>query len=140
MTKNKATFKMPPVGKQYAKQQVNKGMAQVQNPVTRDQATEQIVSIIQQSGMPPNVFVKIGELCEAAIHDPKKYKNLVDFMVKQKLEKAEDMKKPDYQMLASMVVIGKVAQSMPNMQPNTTEKTKQIQQQISAPIAPTQGL
>ena len=88
----------------------------VQNPVSKDQATQQITQLINQSGMPPKMFVKIGKLCEDAINDPKKYKNLVNFMVKEKLETAESMKKPDYQMLASMVVIGKVAQSLPDTQ------------------------
>jgi hypothetical protein len=112
MSKNKVTFKMPPLGKQYAKQAVDKKMAQVQNPVTREQATTEITQMIEQSGMPPEMFVEIGKLCEAAIHDKKKYKDLVDYMVKHKLETAESMKKPDVQMLASMVVIGKVAETL----------------------------
>jgi hypothetical protein len=133
MSKNKVTFKMPPLGKQHAKQAIDKGMAQVQNPVTREQATTEITNLIQQSGIPPKMFVKIGQLCEAAINDKKQYSKLVDFMVKEKLESRESMKKPDFQMLASMVVIGKVAQTLP-------DKMDQIlpEGSVSEPVAPTQ--
>lgn len=84
----------------------------VQNPVTRDAATAKITEMIQQSGMPPEMFAEIGRLSEAAIRDPKQYPRFVDYMVSKRLEKAEDIAKPDYQMLASMVVIGKVAETM----------------------------
>jgi hypothetical protein len=112
MSKNKVTFKMPPLGAQHAKQTIDKKMAQVQNPVTREQATTEITKMIEQSGMPPEMFIEIGKLCEDAINDKKKYSKLVDYMVKHKLETAESMKKPDFQMLASMVVIGKVAEEL----------------------------
>jgi hypothetical protein len=135
MSKHKVTFKMPPLGKQYAKQAVDKKMAQVQNPVTRDQATSQIVQMIEKSGIPPKMFAKIGQLCEAAIHDKKKYKNLVDFMVKEKLETAESMKKPDVQMMASMVVIGKVAETLPDKMDQLLPKGS-----VSGPVSPAQGL
>lgn len=140
MSKNKVTFKMPPLGPQHAKQAVNQSMAQVQNPVTREMATEKITEIVQQSGMPPSMLAKIGQLCEQAIHNKKDYSKFVDFMVKNKLETRETLKKPDYQMLASMVVIGKVAESMPDNQTPTTEKTKQMQQILGGPVQPTQGL
>ena len=116
MSKNKIKLQLPPLGPQYAKRQMNQQQNIVQNPVSKDEATTKITQMIQQSGIPPKMFVKIGSLCEQAINDPKKYKNLVNFMVKEKLETAESMKKPDYQMLASMVVIGKVAQSLPDTQ------------------------
>ena len=111
MSKNKVTFKLPPLGKQHAKQAMNKGMQQVQNPVTKDMATEQITSMINQSGIPPVMFVQIGRLAEIAIRDPKRYHEFANFMVKHKLETPESVKKPDYQMLASMAVIGKVAET-----------------------------
>ena len=139
MSKNKVTFKMPPLGKQYAKQAVDKKMAQVQNPVTRDQATSQIVQMIEKSGIPPKMFAKIGQLCEAAIHDKKKYKNLVDFMVKEKLETAESMKKPDVQMMASMVVIGKVAETLPDKMDQLLPKGS-VSEPVSGPVSPAQGL
>lgn len=115
MTK-KASFKLPPLGAQHAKQAVNKGVQQVQNPVTREMATDKITQVINQSGMPPSMLAKIGKLAEQAIKDKKDYKKFVDFMVKNKLETNETLKKPDYQMLASMVVIGKVAETMPDKQ------------------------
>lgn len=132
MTKVKIT--LPPLGPQYAKQAVNKQMEQVQNPVTREQATSEITKVIEKSGIPPKMFVKIGQLCENAINNPKKYKDLVDFMVKEKLETRESMKKPDYQMLASMVVIGKVAQTLPDKMDEILPKGS-----VSEPVAPTQG-
>lgn len=105
---------MPPLGAQHAKQAIEKQQQLVDNPVTREQATEQITKVINDSGMPPSMLAKIGQLAEQAIQDKSKYKQFVDFMVKNKLETAETLKKPDYQMLASMVVIGKVAESMPD--------------------------
>ena len=135
MSKNKVTFKMPPLGKQYAKQTVDKKMAQVQNPVTREQATKEITSMIEQSGMPPKMFIEIGKLSEEAINDKKKYSKLVDYMVKRKLETAESMKKPDFQMLASMVVIGKVAETLPDKMDNILPKGS-----VSGPVSPTEGL
>ena len=110
----KVTFKLPPLGPQHAKQAVNKGMQQVQNPVTKEQATEQITKVINESGMPPSMLAKIGKLAEKAIENKKDYKKFVDFMVSKKLETEETLKKPDYQMLASMAVIGKVAETMPD--------------------------
>lgn len=105
---------MPPLGAKHAKQQIDKQQQLVNNPVTREQATEQINKVIEQSGIPPSMLAKIGKLAEDAINDKKKYKNFVDFMVKNKLETEESLKKPDVQMLASMVVIGKVAETLPD--------------------------
>jgi hypothetical protein len=146
MSKNKVTFKMPPLGKQYAnqnKQAMNKQKNMVQNPVTKDEATTKITEMIQQSGIPPKMFVKIGNLAEAAINDKKKYSKFVDFMVKEKLETRESLAKADVQMLASMVVIGKVAETLPDKMDeilpkgSVTESTEPTQQ-VSGPVAPTQ--
>lgn len=138
--KNKVTFKMPPLGAQHAKQSVDKQMAQIQNPVTREQATEQITQVIEKSGIPPKMLAQIGKLAEAAINDKKQYSKFVDFMVKNKLETSESLKKPDFQMLASMAVIGKVAETLPENNNKATPRTQQVQEQISEPVAPTEGL
>lgn len=140
MSKNKVTFKLPPLGKQHATQAINKQKNLAQNPVTRDQATQQITMMIQQSGIPPKMFVKIGNLAEAAIKDKKKYKNYVDFMVKEKLETQESLKKPDLQMLASMVVIGKVAQTLPDKMDQILPKgsVSEPESTVSGPVSPTQ--
>lgn len=111
-SKPRVSFKLPPIGAQYAGQAMTRGQQTVQNPVTRDAATAKITEMIQQSGMPPEMFAEMGRLSEAAIRDPKQYSKFVDYMVSKRLEKAEDLKKPDYQMLASMAVIGKVAETM----------------------------
>ena len=103
-------FQTPPLGKQHANKAINKA----QNPVTKQQAEQEITKIVNESGMPPKMFAKMGKLAEAAINDKKKYKDFVDFMVKYKLETKESLKKPDMQMLASLVVIGKVAETMPD--------------------------
>lgn len=105
---------MPPLGKQHAKQQIAKQQQMMDNPVTRDMATEQIIRVINESGMPPSMFAKIGDLAEKAINDKSKYKDFVKFMVDKQLEDEKSLKKPDFQMLASMVVIGKVAETMPD--------------------------
>jgi hypothetical protein len=144
MSKQKVTFKMPPLGKQYAnqtKQAMTKQKNMVQNPVTKDEATTKITEMIQQSGIPPKMFVKIGDLAEAAINDKKKYSKFVDFMVKEKLETAESLKKPDLQMMASMVVIGKVAQTLPDKMDQILPKGSVSSEptiSVSGPVAPTQ--
>lgn len=110
----KVSIKLPPLGKQHAKQAIAKGKNVVNNPVSKEEATSKITEVINQSGIPPSMLAKIGKLAEAAIDDKKKYQQFVDFMVQHKLETAESLKKPDLQMLASMVVIGKVAETMPD--------------------------
>lgn len=125
MSKNKVKFQMPPIGAQHAKQAVSKGVEQINNPVTREQVTQQVTEMIQQSGMPVEMFVEIGKLCEDAINDKKKYSKFVDYMVNKRLESRESLKKPDFQMLASMVVIGKVAETMVGQNP--TEPVQPVQ-------------
>ena len=132
--KKKVTFKLPPLGAQHAKQAINQQQDMTNNPVTKDQATQQITEIINKSKMPPSMLAQIGQLAENAINDKSKYKDFVDFMVSKKMEKREDLKKPDYQMLASIALIGKVAQNMTdNQQP--TQPTE-----IVEPVVPTQGM
>jgi transcription antitermination factor NusG len=139
MSKNKVTFKMPPLGKQYAnqnKQALNKQKNTVKNPVTKELATKEITNMIQQSGIPVEMFVEIGKLAEDAVNDKKKYPKFVDYMVSKRLETAESLKKPDVQMLASMVVIGKVAETMPKTKPANQQAMASIPS-VSGPVAPT---
>jgi hypothetical protein len=139
MSKNKVTFKMPPLGKQYAnqnKQALNKQKNTVKNPVTKDLATKEITNMIQQSGIPVEMFVEIGKLAEDAIKDKKKYSKFVDYMVSKRLETAESLAKPDVQMLASMGVIGKVAETLPKTKPANQKDMASIPS-VSGPVAPT---
>lgn len=128
----KITYKMPPLGKQYAnqsKQALNKELSKIENPVTKELATKEITGMIQQSGIPVEMFVEIGKLAEDAVNDKKKYSKFVDYMVSKRLETRESLKKPDVQMLASMVVIGKVAETMP--------KPEAVNQEpVAGPVAP----
>lgn len=110
--KSRVNVKIPPIGAQYAGRAVQRQQQAVKNPVTRDAATKQITDMINQSGMPPEMFVEIGALADAAIRDPQQYSKFVDYMVEKRLESREDLKKPDYQLLASMVVIGEVAKTL----------------------------
>lgn len=126
---------MPPLGAQHAKKAMNKGVNNVKNPVTKDEATKQITEVIKNSGMPVEMFVEIGNLAQQAIEQPKTYQKFVDYMVQKKLETPEDLKKPDYQMLASLVVIGKVAETLPKEGMQPTEQTQQIQQEITEPVS-----
>lgn len=130
---------MPPLGKQYAnqnKQALNKQKNTVKNPVTKDLATKEITNMIQQSGIPVEMFVEIGKLAEDAIKDKKKYPKFVDYMVSKRLETAESLAKPDVQMLASMGVIGKVAETMPKTKPANQKDMASIPS-VSGPVAPT---
>lgn len=108
----KVKVNFPRVGAQYAKSGMNRQQQLVKNPVTRDQATAEAEAVIKSSGMPVEMFVEIGRLAEAALTDKKKYPEFVKYMVSKRLETAEDLKKPDFQMMASMVVLGKVAEQM----------------------------
>lgn len=114
MNKTKPRVKFPRLGSA-------PGAAPVQNQsvagVTRDAATERVTGIIEKSKIPPEKFVEMGQLCEAAIQDPKQYPAYVKYMVDRRLETAESMAKPDYQMMASMVVMGRVAQEIISKQP-----------------------
>jgi len=47
-----------------------------------------------------------------ALMDKKKYPEFVKYMTDKRLETAEDLKKPDFQMMGTMVVLGKVAEQM----------------------------
>lgn len=85
--------------------------------VSRDAATERVTAIIEKSGIPPERFVEMGQLCEAALQDPKQYPAYVKYMVDRRLETAESMAKPDYQMMASQIVMGRVAQEIISKQP-----------------------
>ena len=131
--KSRVSFKLPPLGPQHARQAVAKQQQVIQNPVSRDEATKQILDVIQQSGIPPQKFVEIGQLAEDAIADKKKYSKFVDYMVREQMEDAQDLKKPDYQMLGMLAVIGKVAQTLP---PQPEFDNPQVQQ----PVAPQEGM
>jgi hypothetical protein len=108
----KVKVNFPRVGAQYAKQAVAKKSAAMANPVTRDQATAESEAAIRGSGMPVEMFVEMGQLAEAAILDKKKYPEFVKYMTDKRLETAESLKKPDFQMLSTLVVLGKVAENM----------------------------
>ena len=131
--KSRVSFQLPPLGPQHAKQAMAKSQQQMANPVARDEASKQIVDVIEQSGIQPQKFVEIGQLAEDAINDKKKYSKFVDYMVREKMEDAKDLKKPDYQMLASLAVIGRVARDLP---PQPEFDNPQVQQ----PVAPQQGM
>ncbi len=112
MKKSKVKVQFPQIGDANAKQGVARQQQLVKNPVTRDQATEEARNAIIQSGIPPSAFVTMGKLAEAAIKNKKKYADFVKFMVDNGLEKAEDLKKPDVQMMTTLIVLGMVARDM----------------------------
>ena len=84
------------------------------NPQTREAATEQITQMITESGVPAWAYAEVGRQAEMALMDKSKYPMFVKFMVERGLETEEDLKKPDPQMLAMLVTIGKVAETMPD--------------------------
>jgi hypothetical protein len=108
----KVKVKFPKVGAQYARQGMNRQQQVMKNPVTRDQATAESEAAIRNSGMPVEMFVEMGQLAEAALMDKKKYPEFVKYMTDKRLETAESLKKPDFQMLSTLVVLGKVAENM----------------------------
>jgi hypothetical protein len=108
----KVKVKFPKVGAQYAKQGMNRQQQAMANPVTQDQATAEARQAIEASGMPPEMFAEMGQLAQAAIQDKKKYPEFVKYMIDKRLETAESMKKPDFQMMATLAVLGKVAEDM----------------------------
>ena len=116
-TQNKS--QLPQSGRTVCQGQHEPSATTVKNPVTRDQATAEARAAIEASGMPPEMFVEMGRLAEAAIQDKKKYPAFVKYMVDKRLETAEDLKKPDFQMMATLAVLGKVAEDMAPAQQGT---------------------
>jgi hypothetical protein len=108
----KVKVKFPKVGAQYANQAVAKKNTAMVNPVTQDQATAEARQAIEASGMPVEMFAEMGQLEQEAIQDKKKYPEFVKYMTDKRLETAESMKKPDFQMMATLAVLGKVAEDM----------------------------
>jgi hypothetical protein len=84
------------------------------NPQTREAATEQITQMIQESGVPAWAYAEVGRQAEMALMDKSKYPMFVKFMVQRGLDTEENLKKPDPQMLAMLVTIGKVAETLPD--------------------------
>jgi hypothetical protein len=108
----KVKVQFPPLGAQYAKQQTAKAVNTVKNPVTREQAVETARKFIEQTGAPAKDLAKIGKMAEAAIHDKKKYPDFVKYMVDHGIATAEQLKKPNFQVMSTFVVLGKVAEEM----------------------------
>lgn len=88
-----------------------------------EQVKQQAYQVIQQSGLPPDFIIEAGRLAEAAIMDPSgsAYQQFVEFMVSRGLESREDLKKPDYQMLAMLVGMYKVLEQMEPQSPVAPE-------------------
>jgi len=84
------------------------------NPQTREAATEQITQMIAESGVPAWAYAEVGRQAEMALMDKSKYPMFVKFMVQRGLDTEENLKKPDPQMLAMLVTIGKVAETLPD--------------------------
>jgi len=84
------------------------------NPQTREASTEQIVKMIQESGVPAWAYAEVGRQAEMALMDKSKYPMFVKFMVERGLDTEENLKKPDPQMLAMLATIGKVAETLPD--------------------------
>lgn len=79
----------------------------------QEATTKQLQGLITRSGIDPQVFVQLGQLAEAAIQDSSQYPAFVQFIIQSGLEKDDsELKKMDYQVLASFVVMGKVAATM----------------------------
>jgi hypothetical protein len=84
------------------------------NPQTREASTQQIVKMIEESGVPAWAYAEVGRQAEMALMDKSKYPMFVKFMVERGLDTEENLKKPDPQMLAMLSTIGKVAETMPD--------------------------
>jgi len=84
------------------------------NPQTREASTQQIVQMIEQSGVPAWAYAEVGRQAEMALMDKSKYPMFVKFMVDRGLDTEENLKKPDPQMLAMLATIGKVAETLPD--------------------------
>lgn len=112
MKKVKVNVQFPKLGAQYAQQQTNKAVAATKNPVSRDQAVATAKKMIAETGAPPKEIAAIGRVAEAALHDKSKYKDFVKYMVDKGIATAEQLKKPNFQIMSTMVVLGKVAEEM----------------------------
>jgi hypothetical protein len=112
MKKVKVNVQFPKLGAQYAQQQTNKAVAATKNPISREQATETARKLIAETGAPPKEIAEIGRRAEAALKNKTKYPEFVKYMVDKGIATAEQLKKPNFQILSTMVVLGKVAEEM----------------------------
>jgi len=83
------------------------------NQKSQESTSKQLQTLITRSKIDPQVFMQLGQLAEAAIQDASQYPAFVQFIIESGLEKDDsDLKEMDYQVLASFVVMGKVAETM----------------------------
>lgn len=101
---------------------------------------EQVMSVVQQaldSGMDPNLIIRVGELAAAVIRDPKTaWPAYKQFMIENQLETEESLgAKPPLAELTMYAVMGEAVRSMqsgtdmPTAEPEVMEPVE--------PVAPT---
>lgn len=84
--------------------------AQQMNP---EQVKQYVLSVVQQSGIPPDTFIQLGKIAEQVMMDKKLYPQFVNQAVKLGVADPEDFSgKIDYETIMSMISVGRVCQQM----------------------------
>ena len=78
-----------------------------------ESAKQVVMQTVQDSGIPPQVYVQLGDMAEAVLRDKALYPQFADQMIKIGVADPEDFTgKVDYQILISMIAMGRVCREM----------------------------
>ena len=78
-----------------------------------EMAKQAMVDAIQSSGVDPTEFVRLGQMAEQVVGNRQLYPSLVQEVVNSGLmQKSDDTGEINYQMLVSLVALGRVAKEM----------------------------
>ena len=78
-----------------------------------DSAKQVVMQTVQESGIPPQVYVQLGEMAEAVLKDKSLYPQFADQMIRIGVADPDDFtNKIDYQILISIIAMGRVCREM----------------------------
>ena len=81
--------------------------------VTPEFAKQTMLKAIQESGVDPSEFVRLGEMAEQVIGNRQLYPMLIKEMINSgAMEPSDDTGEMNYQMLVSLVALGRVSKEM----------------------------
>jgi hypothetical protein len=100
-------------------------------PEQGQQARQEILKLVQEANLPAEVLVEIGQWAEKVIAQPKLFPEFQTWLKSKGLDDSDIPTEPDYQELASMIMIGNVAQDLVTEAPEPAEGPV-------APISPEQ--
>ena len=76
-------------------------------------AKQVVIQAVQESGVPPQVYVQLGEMAESVLKDRALYPQFVNQMISTGIADKEDFtNQVDYQSLISIIAMGRVCREM----------------------------